>query len=33
MRQSNRTFVVLASIMIIMFVVGLILVFVLATRS
>lgn len=32
MRQSNRTFVVLASIMIVMFVIGLILVFVLATR-
>ena len=32
MRQSNHTFVVLASIMIIVFVVGLILVFVLAMR-
>lgn len=32
MRQSSRTFIVLASIMIVMFVVGLILVFVLATR-
>jgi hypothetical protein len=32
MRQTNRTFIVLASIMIVMFVLGLILVFVLATR-
>jgi len=32
MRQSSRTFIVLASIMIVMFVIGLILVFVLATR-
>lgn len=32
MRQSSRTFIVLASIMIVMFIIGLILVFVLATR-